>query len=490
MTGPNYQKYGEQAGWIYNPWTDKYDQDPRAKESYYQSQGLERDPETGAWGTPRPQPKQPSLSDQMVPIAATVGTTILAQEGVKRGVDALFPAEPVWNSPAPIPGTSNMMMTNSSGGYQVIDATGNVLSSSAASGTPSMAGASAAQSGGAGGLTAASGGMPQPQLPVGSTQVTAQVPQVGPDGGLMPAAQNPAAPGYGDVGSNLNYLGPVAMAAGAYGMKGAYESGDELGGALSGAGFGGGVAGTAALMGSALPELTVLGTTLGPVGWAMMAGALVGGALGMFGGHKTTKQRQAERKQALYNDLQEAGYSSEQISRIMPGLQTNTAPPSKEEAMKRYGVSEDFQGYTPDGQWLNLKFGDSRNESDLAPVDIIGYPGLQQYLMENGLIDNTMTPMQILEAQFNFAEQAVGAGAIREHHGMIDIDGAKMAGYEGAPTGQAWNEFKYNTSKQSVLEQVEMGNAPNIEAEIQRRQQMEPEWTDWDKIREELGDNG
>ncbi len=45
FTGPNYATYGEQAGYIYYPWQDKYYIDPNAAKDYYQQQGIvDKDP--------------------------------------------------------------------------------------------------------------------------------------------------------------------------------------------------------------------------------------------------------------------------------------------------------------------------------------------------------------------------------------------------------------------------------------------------------------
>ena len=67
--GPNYLKYGEQKGWIYNPYTDRYTPDPNAVKDLQIAQGVRQ-----------PDPKKPSLSDTLVPVAAVGGTLIASQE--------------------------------------------------------------------------------------------------------------------------------------------------------------------------------------------------------------------------------------------------------------------------------------------------------------------------------------------------------------------------------------------------------------------------
>lgn len=69
--GPNYKKYGEQAGFIYVPQFDKYYVNPKTLKEQYQQQGLVE------------QQKEPSLAQGLIPIAATLGTATLAQEGAK-----------------------------------------------------------------------------------------------------------------------------------------------------------------------------------------------------------------------------------------------------------------------------------------------------------------------------------------------------------------------------------------------------------------------
>lgn len=65
--GPNYNEYGEQPGYIYNPYTDKYVPDPKAVN---QIMGVEEQ-------------KPPSLAQQIGLPAAILGTAGLATEGAK-----------------------------------------------------------------------------------------------------------------------------------------------------------------------------------------------------------------------------------------------------------------------------------------------------------------------------------------------------------------------------------------------------------------------
>lgn len=64
--GQNYNRYGEQPGYVYNPYTDKYLPDPKVQGEYLQSQGLG-------------EPKAPGLGETILPIAATAGALYGAQ---------------------------------------------------------------------------------------------------------------------------------------------------------------------------------------------------------------------------------------------------------------------------------------------------------------------------------------------------------------------------------------------------------------------------
>ena len=71
-TGPNYDLWGEQAGYIYNPWTDRYDRDPKAYQEYQDRFGL----------TP-PVPKEPSMMDTYGPIVGGAAAITLGQQLIK-----------------------------------------------------------------------------------------------------------------------------------------------------------------------------------------------------------------------------------------------------------------------------------------------------------------------------------------------------------------------------------------------------------------------
>lgn len=73
-TGPNYAKWGEQKGFLYDPYTDTYKKDPRVEEARLRAEGLIQDP-----------PKPPGLLGTIAPIAGVLGAGALATE-IGKGV--------------------------------------------------------------------------------------------------------------------------------------------------------------------------------------------------------------------------------------------------------------------------------------------------------------------------------------------------------------------------------------------------------------------
>ena len=71
--GPNYLKYGEQPGYDYYYWDDRYHPN---KEAQLKSVGQEA-------------PKEQTLTDQLVPIAAITGGSALAVEGAKQVIPGI-----------------------------------------------------------------------------------------------------------------------------------------------------------------------------------------------------------------------------------------------------------------------------------------------------------------------------------------------------------------------------------------------------------------
>jgi len=149
------------------------------------------------------------------------------------------------------------------------------------------------------------------------------------------------------------------------------------------------------------------------------------------------------------------------------------------------GHAADFRGWK-DGVHLNNKWLQSGDLADLTGVDIAGFASVTEGLLESGGVTSGMSRLNALQAQMDYADKALAAGAVKEELGTMNIDHDKVSAFTGDYTKSSWNDFKYNTSVQSVKEEVEKGNASSIQAEIDRRKAMEPDWTDWDRVKEEL----
>jgi hypothetical protein len=87
----------------------------------------------------------------------------------------------------------------------------------------------------------------------------------------------------------------------------------------------------------------------------------------------------------------------------------------KEDLINPY-LPKDFVGETPQYGWTNNKFATSRNTSDLTGKDIWGYSAFFDKFGNDWL--GKMSPAQ-REA---IANKALQRGAVKEHHGTIDIN--------------------------------------------------------------------
>lgn len=91
----------------------------------------------------------------------------------------------------------------------------------------------------------------------------------------------------------------------------------------------------------------------------------------------------------------------------------------KSELINPY-MPKDFTGNTPQYGWVNNKFADSRNEADLKPEDIWGYANFFERYGNDWL--GKFNEQQ----RRDIAQKALGSGAVREHHGTIDVDWNKV----------------------------------------------------------------
>jgi hypothetical protein len=116
FVGDNYLKYGEQAGYVYYPWTDEYYIDKNAAQKYGEESGQIAKQEN------------PSLAQQLVPVAAVAGTTALATEAGKA-LPGLFGAggTPAKTGIDAIAGLASNTAAETAGGEVATSALGNSI---------------------------------------------------------------------------------------------------------------------------------------------------------------------------------------------------------------------------------------------------------------------------------------------------------------------------------------------------------------------------
>lgn len=240
---------------------------------------------------------------------------------------------------------------------------------------------------GSGGTTAAAGEVAKTTAPtaLNGLQGLSGMGPAAPTGlsaNVVPLAETPAGMfDLGGIGSAGNVILPAAGAFGAYDLFSNKKSGGK--GALQGAASG-----------------AAMGSFFGLPGAAIGAG--IGGLTGFFGNFGDEDKYKTEGNRL--KQLQESGVAVPQgLIDSMP-----QAGRSKEELIA-------LEKSRPDG---NVKFAGSRLESDLRPQDIVGYAAFA----END--PNWFSKPQA--EQLKVAQQALDAGAVREHHGTIDIDFSKL----------------------------------------------------------------
>lgn len=376
--GPSYQQWGEQQGWIYNPYQDKYYPDPKSQEQLQKAQGLIEEP--------------PGLLEQALPLAGTVAAGAAA-----KAIGAKIP-------------------DYISGGFDGLFGGGEATAATQGASTAAQVAPNAVSS---------AGMMPSvgaAQGPIAPTVGAVQGPGYGVAnaGSVDPSSLFPAPAQEGGFSGfmggeaplqSMPYLQGAAGLAGMYvggkGVMEAYENEDPVGGALSGAALGAGTAMTA----SSLSTAGLLGASAVPgIGWAIAAGALLGVGAGLFG-HKPRTEEEDKRMRKL----QEQGI-------IPPDMPVTFTDKGRDEQLKEAlasGYPPDFAGFAEDGRWVNTKFLASGNESDLRPEDIWGYAAFFEKYPD-------WLTGKSEEERRQIADMALQSGAVREHHGTIDIDWDKV----------------------------------------------------------------
>jgi hypothetical protein len=313
FVGPNYQRLGEQPGFVYHPWSDKYYPDPKAQEELARSQGLTK--------------KDPSLTDAILPIAAVAGGTALATEGGKA-----------------IPGLIKDGISGAKGLFGL--GSGATTSSVAATGTSSGS---------------ALGGLAAPEI------VAAE--RVGEAGALAPSG------GLFGIGA----LPAAGIVAGTYlGGKSLY---DMIRGKKD----------------NSIP---------GKIGRATL-GVATGGISEVARHFIKDGDQWKKEKRGLLGLQGEGTYIPQNLIDEMPSKGR-----SKEELLQ---IEKDN---IAKGGWGNTDFAESRNESSLKPMDIVNYSAFAK--------NDPEWFRKPLDQRLQLAQKALDAGAVREHHGTIDIDWSKV----------------------------------------------------------------
>lgn len=381
FVGQNYSNWGEQTGFIYDPYRDAYMPDRSAAQNYYQSQGLVKPDVPGADTVKSPNghtyswqngqwvdvtPKQPGLIEQAMPL----GFAALAVEGGKQGAQAL-------------PGLFSSGGLFSGGAAPVAQGAASGTGAAASSGGVGLLG-----SGGAG--AAATGG-------------TA--------GGA--AGTSAAAPGL------LSSAAPVALpaAAGAYMVGGAILGGhDALKEWRKGNQSQGLARGTNA----------ILNPTTGYIGRIPGLGSEdVQNALGSLAGNPFAMYRAAE-KLFGFGDQNKWKTERRKLDKLKDKgiyVPENLAAANLNKAQGRNAgyrqeLGADFIGRDEQGNWVNNKFAQSRNVADLRPEDIVNYSAFAEKDPE--------WFKKPLDQRLQIADQALQAGAVSEGKGSIKVDWKKV----------------------------------------------------------------
>lgn len=203
------------------------------------------------------------------------------------------------------------------------------------------------------------------------------------------------------------------IAGGLAGAYMAYKGGDQVLNANRMGGVrgrqAGGLGGLQAGLGAGL-AVNALGLALGPVGWAALIGGglLAGGLAGSRLGDKDMWKTEGKRLGKL---LDKGVVIPEQLQ----GARWIGAGRKTKDLINPY-LPKDFVGETPQYGWTNNKFATSRNASDLTGKDIWGYSAFFDKFGNDWL--GKMSPAQ-REA---IANKALQRGAVKEHHGTIDIN--------------------------------------------------------------------
>lgn len=345
--GPYYMHYGEQPGFIYDPYTDRYTPDPNVANNYYEQAGLAEKPDKG-----------PSAAEQ---IGYLGGAALVSSGGTALGQAAIGGG------------------TAAAGGTAGATGAGAVASTSTASGLPAAAGYTGTGAATSSGAAATTGG-------------TAS--STGSGTGLLSGSGAANAAAYGS--------GLYFTAKGAKGTYDAYnrdewDKEDE----------------TRMTMTAIDPYASALYGIEDTVG-GNMAYYLspFGKAADVLGIDRPFQKIDTAKEEKRLSKLRDEGrYNGEIRAEDRSGEQ------QFKDNLDR-GIAEDFVGFTPEGEWVNMKFAKSRDVKDLRPTDITGYAAFfEKY-------DDWINKTQ--EEKESIAQQYLDAGAVSEEGGTIYLDDKKF----------------------------------------------------------------
>lgn len=384
FTGQSYNYYGEQQGYIYDPYSDSYKPDPKVRDQYNQQSGLAEKP-----------PKPPGLFTQVAPLAVSGGALALGQSigkggltGVADAVKGIFgsssspiQAAQTAQQSAPIAEASSATAP-AGGGFAGAGSAAPAAGSTATSGT-GLTGLGEAS----GAATSAGGGTLS--IPAGSTVPSGfEAVGTGADGSTLIAPSSSAGTGFfatapGTVGAS--YLPAMGYVAGAYtgyqqfqGLKNAVKDEDM----------------------SFQQQAALALPTFG-------ASFLYNPVRHMFDKNEWKQERNS------LNRLKDDGvFIPDNLLESMPtkGRKLNS--------LIRRDLADDFVGQDPDGNWVNNKFAHSRDVKDLQPTDIVNYSAFAEH--------DPQWFTKPMEERLAVAQQALAAGAVSEGKGSIKVDFKKL----------------------------------------------------------------
>lgn len=201
------------------------------------------------------------------------------------------------------------------------------------------------------------------------------------------------------AGSATPYIGAAGTALGAYNAYKGIEGKNPMRAGLGGAG--------AAL------GLNAMGYALGPYGWAAMVAAPAVGALVNKMGDKDRWKTEQKR----LAKLREQGINIPRME--ADGL---TGGRSKQQLIDAELAKQSR------GEYSNVDFARTRDERFLKPDDIMGYATFAEKY------GNDWFGKYNDQQRREIAQKALDSGAVREHHGTIDVDWGKVDGFQPSTT--------------------------------------------------------